>query len=185
MSNNDNQCRALKRDGNRCPNPAKFGGFCGRHYPKKSRGGGTLAGIAKGAQVVAVAAGAIELVHKIVEVWQALCFGPGPGMPSDYRYLTKQFGPSYPISLSSIGVFAKGPDSVDWQKARQVYEASKTILAQIEAGQVDPDTFASKLAQLDQDTNTLFSSMQPPLEKLICRQIGEDTADEIDNEVNE
>ncbi len=179
---NNNQCRAVKRDGNRCTNRTKFGHFCGRHLPTPRKDRSTLAKIGKGiktlTEIAVVAGAAIKLVEKVVEVWQSLPFGPAPRMPRDYDYLVAQLGPIYPNMPDRYRPFSKGPDSVDWQRARQIYDTSKALLSALEAGTGTPETLAPQFAQLDRVTTELFDSMQEPLQRMLYEQIGREPEDD-------
>jgi len=171
----DRQCRALKRDGVRCTNNAKFGGFCGIHLPQRkeyveSPNLGKLAWHA--VEAAGAVAGAVELVKLIVQTWQSLPFGPGPQMPRDYHYLEDEFVPSLSFP-SSFQPFNKGPSSVDWHKAREIYDTAVTILAQIKSGKSDVAALTTKVAQVDSALNALWDTMQEPLRDMVCKEIGE------------
>lgn len=183
---NKNQCRAIKRDGKRCTNQPKFGGFCGTHLPKQRVGGGPLPQIGKGlktfAEAIAIAGGAIQLIEKVVEVWGSLPFGPPPQMPDDYTYLARQFRPTAPPRSRVHRVFVKSPDSIDWHKARKIYDGFIAVLADIEVGTADADAVAANLAELDRDTNHLFNSMLEPIQETIYERIGEEAGNEMGDE---
>jgi hypothetical protein len=66
------QCRAVRRDGTRCPHPSKFAAFCGLHFPKPAvepKESRLVQRIGLAADVITIAAGSTELIKMIVEVW--------------------------------------------------------------------------------------------------------------------
>jgi hypothetical protein len=180
------QCRAVKRDGNRCTNQAKFGGFCGVHLPKERHTNNTLSqtgqGIKTATQIIAVIGGAIKLIEEIVKVWQILPFGTRPQMPCDYYYLANQLGPIYPKLPKFYHPFNAGSSSVDWHRARQVYDEAKALLMAAEAEGADIQVLLEQLANLDRETHELFDSMQEPLREMVYAKIGDEADDRGANE---
>lgn len=171
----DKQCRALKRDGVRCTNNAKFGGFCGVHLPQRKKHAqrpnlGKLAWQA--VEAAGAVTGALELVELIVRTWQSLPFGPGPQMPREYHYLANEFGPSISGLPSSYSPFNKGPSSVDWYKAQEIYDEAVAMLTQIESDEFDAAALPTKVAQIDSALNSLWDTMQEPLRNMVCKKIG-------------
>jgi hypothetical protein len=166
------QCRALRRDGIQCNNEAKFGGFCGVHFPKGKKP--SLVGATwKTVEVAGSLAGAVEFIKLIIEIWRNLPFGPGPQMPRDYHELARKFRPQIATkSRDEVYVFNKGADSVDWRKAKWIYDAANSTLTQMESGACE-ETFMGKAAQIDSELNSLLETMPGPLRKIVCEDIGE------------
>jgi hypothetical protein len=167
----ETQCRALKRDGRRCTNQSKFGGFCGVHFPGKADGANLSISdqIARVANIVAIAAGSIEIVRAIVQVWQSLPFGSSPKMPNDYNILVAQMGPSRPEFPDKYQPFSKGPDSVNWKLAREIYEAAQKVRT---APPSDPAVALQMWRALDARINGLLDTMPEPMQNLLYSKVG-------------
>lgn len=165
-------CRAVKRDGKRCANAAKVAGFCAIHYPKPKGDAWKAVGdrVETVGKVIAVAGGAVTLVETILKVWQSLPFGAAPQMSQDYEYLSEQLGPQYPSLLKEYAPFSKGASSVDWTKARELYDYSHEVLLAAESPEfnMDVDTFG-----IEARVGIVLDTMQPQMLEIVSRQLGE------------
>jgi len=168
---NETQCRALKRDGTRCTNPSKFGRFCGVHFPGKADDARSSLSdqIALVADIVTIAAGSIEIVRLILQTWQSLSFGPSPKMPNDYNILARQIGPSMPEFPDSYTPFSKGPDSVNWKLAREIYEAAGKVCAEPPS---DPAVALQVRRALDARVKHLLDTMPEPMQEMFYSKVG-------------
>lgn len=175
-TSNDDQCRAVKRDGERCEYKAKIGGFCGVHYPKDNRvqprATGTGKKVARILEVAAATGGAIALIEKIVELWQSLPFGPGPRMPADYTYLADKVGPFYPSMPRKYTPFNKGPNSVNWYEARRIYDLARSVHAAVEPRNSESLHTESVVEELDRLLIKLLNTMQEPLQAMLYEKLG-------------
>jgi hypothetical protein len=164
MDKTQARCRALKRDQTPCPNPAKYGGYCGVHFPKKKaewvERASAAAKYASG--ILTLAVGAEEVVNLAVKFWQALPFGPGPRMPEEYKFLTARIPVSYPEMLDGWSPTTKGPNSIDWAQAKKLYLHAKALQEQIQQGA--PESAVEMSArQLDAEISLFIDSVQPGL----------------------
>jgi len=172
----DYKCRAIKHDGKRCENPEKFAGFCGVHFPKapqRMERESTLGQKVKlAADTVALAGGTVVLIEAVTKLWQSLPFGLGPRMPEDYDYLSSQIGPSHPEFAGSYTPFSKGPETVDWSKARGIYDTCQTTLGRIESGDLTPFAADKEMAKLDENARSLLDTLQPTFAEMLYRKVG-------------
>lgn len=166
MTSNVDRCRAIqKSDGERCPNPAKFAGFCGRHYPKI--GDDKSAHIAakwpnktrEALKVAGELAGAIGLIELLVRAWQCIAMGSGPRMPSDYNHLQNAFGPSYPRSPPFIIPATNGAEDINWPQARKIFDKATSAISSLEAGEWIDQSIADNIIQ---EAGVLFEAINAP-----------------------
>lgn len=177
-------CRAIKRDGNRCTNRPQIAGFCRVHYPKdpkiaRSNGRSELLEKLKTAgQLIAVSGGAIKLVESIIELWQVLPFGTGPQMPADYKYLASKVGPSWPDMPESYIPFNKGATTVDWRRARELYDRSLAVLQQATTPEEATNQEQGVSKELESLITALLDDMQPPFRSMLLQKLGSEGREE-------
>lgn len=182
MKKPNGQCRAIRRDNSRCPNPAKIAGFCGVHYPKKQAAPETQSeqkqsfgdGVGVTANLITIATGAIALVEIIIKVWQGLLFGRGPRMPDDYEYLASKLSWEWPDFPDFVTVANWGPNTVDWKKARQLSDMSRKTLSGVESGSMSEDVAILSVAQIEELSFSLLDTLQEPFAELVYRRIGQE-----------
>jgi hypothetical protein len=169
----DKTCRAIQRDGKRCPHPARFAGFCGKHFPKQPEGkhGGLREHLKTAGEIIAFAGGAAQLVEEIVKLWQSLPWGESPSMPSDFTELRGRLPRLIHLAMPRRMIaFNKGPNSVDWKKARDIHDASRDALELLRAGP-STDIVASRLGSIENELNTLLDTMDPSFRQMLLESL--------------
>lgn len=163
------KCKAITRAGSRCSHAAKTAGFCRMHLPKPKKS--SLAERAKTvAEVTAAVGGIVGVVEKLVQLWQSLPFGPGPDMPDDYEYLAEEVGPSWGSAPQSHTPVNRSGLSVDWARARSVYDRAHALLLSPPAAPIDQ---GRDIALLDMEAEELLNSLPPELQRMLLEKVGE------------
>jgi hypothetical protein len=170
------QCRIVRQDGTQCPNPAKMGRLCGVHLPKKSKPSLKVITKAVGfaAEILTLAIGAEQLIELTVQFWRNLPFGSMPGMPAEYEFLARKLPPSYPKPVSDYHPVSKGPDSIDWVLAKDIYLRSLSLQREVEAG-ASGATLLAAVERLNADATRLIDTVQPELQARLVARIAADS----------
>jgi hypothetical protein len=171
------QCRAVRRNGTRCPNPRKFGEFCGLHFPKSMvdpKESPLAQRIGRAAEIVTIAAGSSELIKMLMELWHNLPFGPGPEMPDDYDYLENEIGrPSWRTGLDEYTPFNKDASSVDWRTARNIFDLATEILEDRDGiYSADESLRVARSTELSAQIGHLLDTMQEEIREMLCKKVG-------------
>ena len=114
--------------------------------------------------------GAVALADAILKLWNSRSFGSSPQVPEDFKYLTKQFGPSYPRMPDRHRPFSKSASSVDWMSARQLFDLSESSLNQADG--IFGATLDQRLVAIQQIATTLIDTLQPQNTEMLYSKFG-------------
>ena len=99
-------------------------------------------------------------------------------MPTDYVYLQDEVGPFWPEMPDAFSPFSKGPDSVDWKKARAIYDMSMGTLQSLRDNADATPVDVNGIANIEASIKTLLDTMQPAFRQMLLARLDKDADDE-------
>jgi hypothetical protein len=90
-------------------------------------------------------------------------------MPDDYEYLAEELGPTWGIEIGGVTPMNLSGTSVDWTRARHLYDAATSFLQSPPATQLDQ---ARAFGSMDLSLSDLLDDLPPELRLLLLKEVG-------------